>query len=82
MNKEAAEDLSMKSASPMREVKPELEHEASSSGGHRGWFDIVMGSNEHDSSEDEGVKRRKFYLTRASSDSRKAVKDEDEDYVP
>lgn len=45
----------------MRDSKPETEpdHEASSSGGHRGWFDIVMGSNEHDSSEDEGAKRRK-----------------------
>lgn len=52
--------MSMKSVSPTRDVKPEPEHEASSSGGHRGWFDIVMGSNEPDSSEDEGAKRRKY----------------------
>ena len=59
-NKEAAEDVLMKSVSPTRDAKQEHDHEASSSGGHRGWFDVVMGSNEQDSSEDEGAKRRKY----------------------
>src|SRR5579859_417932 len=49
----------------------------------RGWFDIVMGSsNEHDSSEDEVFKKRKYVASFPHcADGRRAVKDEDEDYV-
>jgi hypothetical protein len=48
--------------SEMDDVKVESESMDPSSAEHRkGWFDIVMGSsNEHDSSEDEGSRKRKY----------------------
>jgi len=48
-------------AEPMEEVKAEYPPETPVDDKHRrGWFDIVMGSNENDSSEDEGYRKRRY----------------------
>ena len=51
---------------PMEEVKLEHPPETPAEDKHRrGWFDIVMGSNEQDSSEDESYKKRRYFSSPA-----------------
>jgi hypothetical protein len=43
------------------QISTQEAHEHSGEEKKRGWFDIVMGSNADDSSEDDGQKKRKYY---------------------